>query len=95
MRTLDGRIMVEPFKETGIKASTSASGIRYIGNYDSLESSVAIADCPGADIKKGDVVYVAGTSVKAPWAKLVFDLGAGVKGVLVPKEAVVLVDPKS
>ena len=95
MRTTDTRVLVKPFSEKGVIVSKTASGIPFVGNYDHLVKSEALADGPD-DIKTGDIIYVAGTSVKAPWAKVAYDLGEGRVGILVPREHVVLIEsPRS
>ncbi len=91
MRTIDTRVFVAPFPEKGVMQSKTASGIAYVGNYDHLVRSFALADGPQG-IKTGDAIYVAGTAVRAPWAKQAFKVG-DVEGVLVPIEQVVLIDP--
>lgn len=94
MKTMDNRVLVRPLDEKGIIVSTTPGGIRFIGNYDHLVKSVALADGPDG-IKEGDTIFVSGTSVKLPWAKTVFDLGDGRVGVLVPREYVILVEGNS
>lgn len=91
MRTVDGRVFARPFTEKGVIVSTTPSGIRFVGNYDHLVKTEALAD--GADdIKAGDTIYVTGTSVKQQWAKVAYDLGDGKVGVLIPREAIVLIE---
>ena len=91
MRTLADLVLVKPFTEKGVIVSQTAAGIKFVGNYDHLVKSEALADS-GADIKTGDIVYVSGTAVKAQWAKTVYELGLGRTGVLVPRQHVVLID---
>lgn len=91
MRTLSDKVLAKPFSEKGVIVSTTASGIKFVGNYDHLVKSEVIADGPDG-IKAGDTIYVRGTAVKQDWARTAFDLGSGVVGVLVPREAVVIVD---
>ncbi len=92
MRTLDNRVLLRPFDEKGVIISTTPGGIRFVGNYDHLVKSVALADGPDG-IKTGDTVYCKGVSVRAPWAKAAYDLGNGTIGILAPREDVVLVEP--
>lgn len=91
MRTLDNRVLVKPFSEKGVIVSTTAAGIKFVGNYDHLVKSQAIADGPDG-IKAGDTIFVSGTAVKAQWARTAYDLGGGKVGVLVPREHVILVE---
>jgi hypothetical protein len=90
MRTVDGRVLAEPFSEKGTMVSTTASGVRYVGNYDHLLKTTALADGPEG-IKTGDSIYCKGVSVRAPWAKS-FDLGLGRSAILIPLAEVVIVD---
>jgi hypothetical protein len=92
MRTISDSVLLVPLTEKGIIVSKTASGIPFVGNYDHLVKSVALADGPDG-IRTGDTVYVSGTQVKQPWAKIAYDLGNGVVGVLAPRAAIVLVDP--
>jgi hypothetical protein len=89
---MDNRVLLEPFSEKGIIVSTTPAGIKFVGNYDSLVKTKALADGPDG-IKAGDTIYVKGISVKAPWSKTAYPLGNGVVGVLAPREDVVLVEP--
>ena len=91
MRTLYDVVLARSFDEKGIIVSKTTSGISFVGNYETLVHSVALADGPDG-IKTGDIIYVKGTSVKAPWARLIFALADGQKGVLVPRLDVVLVE---
>jgi hypothetical protein len=91
MRTLDNRVLLRPFEEKGVIVSTTPGGIKFVGNYDHLVKSVALADGPDG-IRAGDTVFVSGTSVKAPWAKCVYNLGELGTGVLAPRDAVILVE---
>lgn len=91
MRTTDKRVLAKPFSEKGIIISTTAGGIKFVGNYDHLVKSEVIADGPDG-IKIGDTVYVQGTAIKQLWAKTIYDVGNGILGVLVPIEFIVLVD---
>jgi hypothetical protein len=93
MRTTDSRVLVKPFEERGVTVRKSDSGILSVTQYDTLAKTVALADGP-YDIKAGDIIFASGTSVKAPWAKVSYDLGNGVLGILMPREAVVLIEPK-
>ena len=90
MRTMDNRVLLAPLNEKGIIVSTTPGGIKFVGNYDHLVKSVALADGPDG-IEVGDEVFVKGTSVRAPWAKTVYDLGNGQVGILAPREDIVLV----
>ena len=94
MRTMNDKVFLKVFDEKGVIVSTTPSGVKFIGNYDSLVKSEAIADGPDG-IKSGDTIYVRGVSVKSVWAKCTYRLADGTLGVLAPKEEVVLVDPKS
>jgi hypothetical protein len=94
MRTMDNRVLVTPPTEKGVIISTTQGGIKFVGNYDTLVKTEAVADGPDG-IKAGDAIFISGTSVKQPWAKVVYDVGHGKTGVLVPREAVILVEPKA
>lgn len=91
MKTVNNVVLVKPFAEKGIIMTQSATGIAYVGNTSSLMKSTVLADGPNG-IKTGDIIYVSGQSSKAPWTKLIYELWDGVTGILVPLEAVVLVE---
>lgn len=93
MKTLDKKLLLKPLTEKGVMKSRTPAGIPFVGNYDHLVKSEALADYPPENIKTGDMVYIRGTAVKAQWARTVYDLGDGREGVLAPLEEVVLVEP--
>lgn len=95
MKTIDGNIFAKPFDESGIIVNKTNSGLKYVGNYDTLIKTEVLADSAWG-ILEGDIVYVKGTSTKEHWAKTVYEIN-GVKGIFVPKDNVTLVesDPNS
>ena len=90
VRSMNDQVMAVPFSEKGVIVGESPTGIRFVGNYDALVFTKALADGP-ENIKAGDVLFVKGTGVKQQWAKSIYDLGDGTKFILIPKSEVLLV----
>lgn len=92
MKSVNNNICAAPFTFSGVKLETRPSGLKAPANYTELVGLKVLASNAELGLKPGDIVYVVGTQVQAPWAKARYRLPSGEEAIMVPMSAILLID---